>query len=208
LNERRTFWNVLYKHVVEKGPLIPIKILKHSSQTLYSKTKGGVDGLTQFRNILNTPSSSLPWEQKMVIQCLKNLMISSFISYRFTTCRHLVQSSDAFKSLHFFQSGLNHLESLSTFIYYSSSELLTVAQSFDLGTAIPPITADRVETDDSCRADAGRSEKRRLRSVAKRVEKESKGIRASTKMAKYSKERTDEERDLKRLRFLHCIRGL
>ena len=72
------------------------------------------------------------------------------------------------------------MESLSTFIYYSSSELLTVAQSFDLGTAIPPITADRVETDDSCRADAGRSEKRRLRSVAKRVEKESKGIRAST----------------------------
>ena len=67
LNERRTFWNVLYKHVVEKGPLIPIKIFKHSSQTLYSKTKGGVDGLTQIRNILNTPSSSLPWEQKMVI---------------------------------------------------------------------------------------------------------------------------------------------
>ena len=38
------FWTMLNSDVLSNGPLWPVRIFKHASQTIYNKTKDGVDG--------------------------------------------------------------------------------------------------------------------------------------------------------------------
>jgi hypothetical protein len=54
------FWKLVNSFVLENCAFYPpVKLFRHGVQTLYSKTKGGVDGSAQARAILRSSTSSL-----------------------------------------------------------------------------------------------------------------------------------------------------
>ena len=59
LSERLSFWKVIEYYAKEHDAFVPVKIFKHGIQSLYSKTKGGVDGSAQARVIMRSSTSSL-----------------------------------------------------------------------------------------------------------------------------------------------------
>jgi hypothetical protein len=69
IGNRLTFWRLLNCYVLENGPFYPpVKLFQYGVQSLYSKTKGGVDGSAQARAILRCSTSAMKWEQKIVTQ--------------------------------------------------------------------------------------------------------------------------------------------
>ena len=128
LKSRLPFWLMVNNFVNEKGPFPPLKLFKHASQSLYSKTKGGVDGSAQARAILRSSTPSFKWEQKIVSQTIKTLAVNSFIAWRMTQKRNLLESRVSFQGLNSYRNSLNTLESLADFIYEASRELLNYAQ--------------------------------------------------------------------------------
>lgn len=60
-------------HIHNVGPFTPLKLFKQGSQSLYSKTKVGLDGATQLREILRILTGALKWEQKLVVETLKTV---------------------------------------------------------------------------------------------------------------------------------------
>ena len=60
------FWGAVNGYVHENGPFIPVKLFRHRAQSLYCRTKGGVDGVTQYRANMRASTQSLKWEQKTV----------------------------------------------------------------------------------------------------------------------------------------------
>lgn len=127
IEELLPFWLTIDPHVKQKGPFPPLKIFKHGSQIIYSKTKGGLDGSTQARSILYWPTLSLQWKQKLVSQILNTLNVNAFISWRISEKEDLLVSKDAFGSLESYLDILNHVQPLADFISDSSQELLTYA---------------------------------------------------------------------------------
>ena len=79
---RLSFWQKVNSHVKEHDAFLPLKLFRHGTQSLYSKTKCGVDGSAQARAILRSSTSSLKWEQKIVSQTIKTLAINAFIAWR------------------------------------------------------------------------------------------------------------------------------
>ena len=128
LRGRLSFWKIVYNHVKENDAFPPLKLFKHGTQSLYSKTKGGVDGSAQARAILRSSTSSLKWEQKIVSQTLKTLAINAFIAWRMAEKESLLQSKEAFGSLEKFRASLNKVQSLADFIHDVSRELLAHAE--------------------------------------------------------------------------------
>lgn len=118
------FYDAVNRKVKASGPFVPgVRLFKHSIQSIYSKTKGGVDGMTQWRSIMRSPTSSMKWEQKLVTQCLKTVLVNAFIGFRLLQVEHLLGSSSSFKSLTAFRNSLNAVESFPTFLYETSTEL-------------------------------------------------------------------------------------
>lgn len=99
LSTRFPFWALLNEYIRSNGPLPPINVFKHGTQSFYSKTKGSVDGSAQARAILRSSSSSLSWEQKIVTQTLKILAINGFISYRLNVRSSLLNSEETNRDL-------------------------------------------------------------------------------------------------------------
>ena len=124
LRSKKPFWMVINNDVKQHGPLPPIKVFKHGIQSLYSKTKGGVDGSAQARAILRSPTSSLRWEQKLVIQTIKTLAVNAFTSYRLQCKSKYLGSQEDFGSLNSFRASLNSVQSLADFIFDVSEEIL------------------------------------------------------------------------------------
>lgn len=63
VEDNMSFWRVVNEHVKFHGPFTRIKLFKNGSQTLYSKTKGDVDGATQYRAILRSQTGVRKWEK-------------------------------------------------------------------------------------------------------------------------------------------------
>ena len=78
--ERHPFWLTVNSQVKDHGAFPPLKLFKHGAQSLYSKTKGGVDGSAQARSILRSSTSSFAWEQKLVSQTIQTLAVNAFIA--------------------------------------------------------------------------------------------------------------------------------
>lgn len=54
IKERLPFWKHLNEAVINLAPFAPFKLFKHGAQSLYSKTRYGVDGGAQARAILRS----------------------------------------------------------------------------------------------------------------------------------------------------------
>lgn len=59
-----------------------VRLFRNVLQVHYSKTKGGVDGASQFRATLNYRGGEARWEAKMVTQVFKTLLINGFTVWR------------------------------------------------------------------------------------------------------------------------------
>ncbi|PXF43989.1 hypothetical protein BWQ96_06222 [Gracilariopsis chorda] len=132
LQSRFQFWSLVNNYVTQNDAFPPLKLFKHASQSLYSRTKGGVDGSTRARAILRSSTSAMKWEQKVVTQTLKTLSVNAFISWRMSQKRDLLQSKETFRSLKSYRQALNGIQSLADFVHDASKELIFYAQS--LGT--------------------------------------------------------------------------
>ena len=95
------------EHICQLRPLPPLKRYKHSSQSLYSKTKGGVDGATQERAMLRSSTSHFKWEQKLISQTIKTLAINGFIALSIFQRRDLLEDGASFRSLNSYRNALN-----------------------------------------------------------------------------------------------------
>ena len=82
LKPRLHLWRAINMTCQNIQPFVPLKLFKHGVQCFYSKTKGGVDGSAQARVMMQSPSATFNWEQKVVgqtqdfvcelIYCLQN----------------------------------------------------------------------------------------------------------------------------------------
>lgn len=157
MKDRLSFWLTVNRHVWQNGPFPPLKIFKHGAQSLYSKTKGGVDGATQFRAVLRSPTSSLAWEQKIVLQTLKTLVVNAFLAWRMSQRRDLLKSSDVFRGVEQFRSALNNVQSYGDFVHDLAPELLRYAEG------LGPVSENELE-----QVSLGDPEGVRLSDLAKR----------------------------------------
>lgn len=82
VTSKHGFWKVINSHVTNKDPLRPAYTFRHASQVFYSRTKCGVDSVSQFRTILRAVTTCLPWEHNYALHSVKNILINSFISYQ------------------------------------------------------------------------------------------------------------------------------
>lgn len=129
LHSRWGFWKLVNRHVKTDGPFRPLKLFKHSTQSFYSKTKGGVDGATQQRAILRSATSHFAWEQKLVTQVLKTVCVNAFLAWRIFERRDLLQRVEDFKSLDSFRNALNKVQSTADFMIDASLDLLSHAKT-------------------------------------------------------------------------------
>lgn len=131
VSSRLEFWKKVYNYVSKNGPFRPLKLFKHSVQSFYSKTKAGVDGATQQRALLRSPSSHFAWEQKLLTQTLKCLVVNAFISWRMYERRDLLTESSSFGCLDRFRNSVNKVQSQPDFILDAALDLLSYAHQHD-----------------------------------------------------------------------------
>ena len=127
IESKLPFWRMVNNYVIENDALMPVKIFKHGMQSLYSKTKGGVDGGAQAREILRSPGSTLQREQKIFCQTLKTLVVNSFVAWRLNQKQDLLLNKGAFGSLETFRDSLNRLQSFADFVDDSVKEIIAHA---------------------------------------------------------------------------------
>lgn len=131
IQKQLPFWRIINGYVKEKGPFPPLKLFKHGAQSLYSKTKGGVDGSAQARSILCCSTSSFPWEQKIVSQTLKTLAVNALIAWRMAKPEDLLCSKAHFGSLEQYRDAVNSVQALADFVFDVSKELLAHADKLE-----------------------------------------------------------------------------
>ena len=130
------FWTTINKTVRQRGAFPPIKRFKHGIQSLYSNTKGGLDGSAQARAVLRSSTSSLRWEQKLVTQTFKTLRVNAFIAWRMSVKRELLASHSRFGGLDRYRQVLNSVQYLADFSLDASRELLSFANKLAKDAAV------------------------------------------------------------------------
>jgi hypothetical protein len=120
----RSFVN---ENVMDLKLFPPVKFFKHMIQSLYSKTKGCVDGSAQARAIIRSTTISPQWEQNFVTQTFKTLAVNSIVAYRLKLKVDLQRSREEFRSISAFRVSTNSVQSLSDFVYDVSPNLLAHA---------------------------------------------------------------------------------
>lgn len=131
VESRLPFWRLLRNDIWQKGPFIPVRVYKHSSHTLYNKTKGGVHGSSQMRAVLRCPSDTLKCEQKGVAPVLKSVTFNVWVAWRQLQLEDILFTRESFRSLEQYRNSQNKVESLADFVFEINPELLAYAQSLD-----------------------------------------------------------------------------
>lgn len=96
--------------------------------SFYSKNKGGLDDVTQYRAILRPSNKRVGWEEKVVNQKCKILLSKSFISRRFVQWSSLTHFSHL-GSLDHFRATLNEIEGFGDFVSTAIKGLLQYRSS-------------------------------------------------------------------------------
>ncbi|SPQ96822.1 unnamed protein product (mitochondrion) [Plasmodiophora brassicae] len=82
LSSHYRFWRMVYDHISANGPMKPVLLFKHAAQTLYSKTKGGVDGATDAVADIQFPSNNLCFERKLVLRSIYQVVSNACVLSR------------------------------------------------------------------------------------------------------------------------------
>ena len=107
-----------------QGPFPPLKLFKNAVQTFYSKTKPGVDGLTQNRAVLANASAGFKWEQMVAIKGLQTCAHNAHIAFKLNQRRDLVSNAESFENLARFRERVAHVEGFSTFCFQAALEMI------------------------------------------------------------------------------------
>lgn len=78
------------------APFPSLNFFNHTAPSTYFKTKGKVDGSTQYRAMLRSPSGVLKWEENIVPQTFRTLSINVFIAYRMLAWSEFMDCAGAF----------------------------------------------------------------------------------------------------------------
>ena len=132
-----SFWHLVNAHVLANGPFPPLKLVKNAVQSFYSKTKPGVDGLTQDREVLANASAGMKWEQMVATKGLQTCAHNAHVAYKLHQRRDLVEDRDLFGDLSTFRTRIAHVEGFSTFCFKGAIELLSSADSLAKEDAQP-----------------------------------------------------------------------
>lgn len=113
-----------------KEPFRPLKLFKHPTQSIFSKTKGFVDDARQQRAVLLSSISHMVWELKLLPQVVRTASLNVLFSWRVFEKRNLLQSFEEFKSLVSYRNALNKVRSTRGFMFEESLEFLSYAKYF------------------------------------------------------------------------------
>ena len=141
------FWRIIHRDVVKNGPFCPVRIFKHAFQTVYNKTKGGVDGNAQMRAVMRCSTDTIKWEQKIVTQVFKSIAVNAWVAWRQLAKEELLKSQESFKGLDAYRNALNKVESLAEFIFELTPELLTYAEHLNKNVNSNPSRQERRRVD-------------------------------------------------------------
>ena len=122
------FWRMIRDFVDLNGPFKPVKVFKHASQSLYSKTKGGVDGATDYLSDVSFPLKNFSFEVKFVLRSVFMVTINACIAYRMHRRRDLVAGDDIpVRLVKNLKSSVRDVESVADFIFEAGKELLVAS---------------------------------------------------------------------------------
>jgi hypothetical protein len=101
---RIPFWRLGDRHVHERDTFYPpVRLLRHGMRSIYSRSKGGVDGSTQARVYLGLPTSSFKFEQKIVSHTSKTFSVNALISWRMLQMKGKLGTKESFQDLDHFR---------------------------------------------------------------------------------------------------------
>lgn len=129
VNDNFPFWRLVNSYVSSNGPFPPLKLFKHGTQSFYSKTKGGVEGATEYRSTLRSSMVVCKWEQKLFSQTIKSVLANAFIIWKLKRRSDLLHSMDVFKSIESYRNAINRDTSLGNFVLNIAPKLLHFADS-------------------------------------------------------------------------------
>lgn len=108
-------------HVPSKSLLYPLKLFKNRAHYLYSKMKGGVDGSTQLREIIRAPTGDLKWENRIVDQTLKNVIVNALVGWSMLERIEVLQNPETFQNLDRYSLILKKVQYFGEFFFFDVS---------------------------------------------------------------------------------------
>jgi hypothetical protein len=150
---RICFWRLVNEHVRDSGAFYsPVKLFRHGMQSLYSKTKGGVDGSAQDNFEIAHIVSQMG--AKDCKSDHENTLCRRFHCLENATDEITLANQGIFQDLERFRSCLNSVQSLADFVLDASKELLIVADKkekeyiTDEGYTVGILSQDNPVTDE------------------------------------------------------------
>jgi hypothetical protein len=92
--------------------VISLTLFCYEIYSIYSQTKGEVDGSAQARAILRSSTSSFRWERHIVSQTLKTLPVKAFVGWRMIQRTQMLHNKDNFQILDKYRTCLKSVQSL------------------------------------------------------------------------------------------------
>lgn len=74
-SNRIPLWNTVRNHVIQHRPFSPVEFFRHVLRVYCSKTKGGLNKASQMRAAMNHPGGCSKWEENILIQVFRTLII-------------------------------------------------------------------------------------------------------------------------------------
>lgn len=131
VGQKLPFWRLVNKHVVTNGPLPPLKLFRHGSQTFYSRTKGGVDGSAQYRSTLRSSMTVFRWEQKLITQTIKSVIANAYIVWKINRGEKFLETPSSFAGVDRFRNNINKGCSFGNFVIDLCPNLVRYAERLD-----------------------------------------------------------------------------
>lgn len=126
--EKHSFWKLMNDYLHQNGPFDPLKLFKHESQNFYSRTKGGVDGSTQYRSTWRSSMVVFKWEQKLITQKIMYIVANAFIFWKISRRSDLLQPKETLQDLEKYRGLINRGVSFGTFVLDLCPKLVRYAE--------------------------------------------------------------------------------
>lgn len=131
IQSKLPFWLAPDRHVVQHGPLHPVRLFRPGLQALYSKTRGGVDCAAQCRAELNCSGTTSCWEENLMLFFLTTLLVNSYTATRILENDHHLVILKTLGSLATFRNRVNKASSFGDYKSEVAEDLLEYAFSLD-----------------------------------------------------------------------------
>ena len=102
----------------------PVRLFRHASQVIYSRKKGGVDGLTEYLAAIDL-GLPLSFEVKYICRSLRMVSVNAFIAWRLNELRNLL-SATTYPDLDTLRRQLNRQSSLADWVEDCAKEMLRI----------------------------------------------------------------------------------